>query len=478
MDRRRVIVGAAAAAAGVFAGPVSARDAREDARLLREIYGALHPGLLRYQSAGEVEARFAALERELASAADLRARFHALTRLTAQVRCGHTFPNPSNQSDAALAALRDGRRGLPFEFRWIGSAMGVTRDLSAERVFAPGSIVTAVDGVSTGALLARLLPLTRADGSNDGKRRSLLELRGRERHETLDLHLPLVLPGLGGEAVFRTGDGRRVRARLLDAAERAAARAPRPDGGAPPWTFAVDGEGVARLTMEDWAVYNSKFDWRAWLEERLDALSAERARALVIDLRGNEGGLDCGNPILARLIREDLPLPQDQRFTRYRRAPDALRPYLDTYNRNFFDWGDAVEGPDERGFFRRKPQGEADRVIRPQGRPFRGPVAVLCDASNSSATFNFAALARRAGLARLVGGTTGGNLRGINGSAYFFVRLPASGLEVDLPLVAAFPEGDPPDAGLAPDVRVTLRRSDLTGGDRVLGIAKRLLLEG
>ena len=59
---------------------------------------------------------------------------------------------------------------------------------------------------------------------------------------------------------------------------------------------------------------------------------------------------------------------------------------------------------------------------------------------------------------------TGGNQRGINGGAFFFVRLPASGIEFDLPLIGYFPPGLPPDAGLYPDVLVPRRPADIAAG--------------
>ena len=90
------------------------------------------------------------------------------------------------------------------------------------------------------------------------------------------------------------------------------------------------------------------------------------------------------------------------------------------------------------------------------------PVAILTSAVNSSATFQFAQRAQRNGLAKLYGGTTGGNRRGINGGCFFFVRLPASGLEFDLPLVGYFPAGRQPDAGLAPDIAVAPTLADIT----------------
>ncbi|MCS3810253.1 hypothetical protein FHY19_003321 [Xanthomonas arboricola] len=61
-----------------------------------------------------------------------------------------------------------------------------------------------------------------------------------------------------------------------------------------------------------------------------------------------------------------------------------------------------------------------------------GRVFVLTSADNSSATFEFARQLQRNGLATLVGQPTGGNLRGINGGAFFFLHLPNSHIEVDL----------------------------------------------
>jgi C-terminal processing protease CtpA/Prc len=106
------------------------------------------------------------------------------------------------------------------------------------------------------------------------------------------------------------------------------------------------------------------------------------------------------------------------------------------------------------------------------------PMAVLTSPQNSSATFQFASLVRDTGLGTLIGETTGGNQRGINGGAFFFARLPESGIEFDVPLVGFFPEGStPPDAGLAPDIRSRQSVQDIvSGNDRPLNTAIAHLL--
>ena len=63
-----------------------------------------------------------------------------------------------------------------------------------------------------------------------------------------------------------------------------------------------------------------------------------------------------------------------------------------------------------------------------------------------------------------VGQATGGNQRGINGGAFFFLRLPNSKLGLDVPLIASFPPGDVPDAGIMPDIAVVPSAEDIAAG--------------
>jgi acetyl esterase/lipase len=90
-------------------------------------------------------------------------------------------------------------------------------------------------------------------------------------------------------------------------------------------------------------------------------------------------------------------------------------------------------------------------------------VWVLVGGVNSSATFEFASAVQRHRLGTLVGQPTGGNQRGITGGAFFFMRLPHSGIEVDVPLIGQFPvtQTPLPDAGLTPDVLVPTTAADI-----------------
>lgn len=484
LNRRRLLQFSAGLALGAatpgWADTIT-DDWSGDVAILRQAWETMHPGVYRYNTKAELSARLDSLARAWAAPGSFRDRFLALTRVTASLKCGHTYPSPYNSSDATVARIYPDRALVPFLFRWIDNRMVVIRDDSGEGLFPRGTVIVAIDGVATKDLLAQLTPLARADGSNLAKRISLMEARGEDRYETFDIHLPLVLP-LKDQAAFTLADGRVVRAPLLTLADRRAGFSASVEVAkdANPWTLVKGEDGVHRLTMPGWALYDSSFDWRAWLGGVMDDLSGDGARGLIVDLRGNEGGIDCGNVIISRLIDRDLGLSRDQRWTRYRTAPEGLRPHLKTWDRSFLDWGEAAVASQERpGFYRLTRYDDDSRgsLIRPEGRRFKGRVAVLCDASNSSATFGFNQTCKDNGLATLIGQTTGGNRRGINGGAFFFLQLPASRLEVDLPLIASFPATPQPDAAIEPDIAVATTARDIaTGRDPQVLAATQYLL--
>lgn len=445
-----------------------------DLALLGRVYALLHPGLLRYLPEGGFGVRIAQAQRWAGAPRSPGAFYLALARLTAAVRCGHSHPNPFNQSARVQAGLLARADRLPLCAQWLDGAFIVTDPLGSGVL--RGTQLLEIDGVPAATLFAQMLPLTRADGSNDGKRAALLGLYPGERFSAFDVFRSLLHPAAtpGGVGLrVRLPDGRRTTldcATLADGARGVPAREDRQHG----WRFAIDADGIGRLTMPDWALYNSRWDWRAFLDSCVDALVAERARGLIVDVRANEGGLDCGDVLLARLIGAPVAEPGIRRLVRFRETPLDLRPVLDTWDASFHSTGIGAAGPDAAGFY--ELGNAAGRTIEPRGPRFAGRVAVLVSPVCSSATFGFARLVRQCGAATLVGQTTGGNRRGINGGRYFFLRLPGTGFEVDVPLVGYFPTTPEPDAGIVPDLVVPVRRDDLAAGrDRALEQARRVV---
>jgi hypothetical protein len=470
---------------------LSSAELLADVAILRRAYTEMHPGLLRYNTPEQVEASFRALEAEFARDRPLGEAYRALSVFLAGVRCGHTYANFYNQPKDVAAALFQRQTRVPFRFRWLGRRMIVTRSLAAAAPLRPGTEVLAIDGVPVGVILDSLMQVSRADGGNDAKRAANLEVTGADRWEAFDIYHPLFFPKSGPRLRLDVlAPGAKVRSVLGvdaqgDEQRLEQHRASRPSAGvdtAAAFTLTYPTPRTAVLRMPTWALYDSKWDWQGYLQRAFEELDRRKVTGLVLDLRDNEGGLDVGNVILAHLTPAELRLPQYERRVRYRRAPADLVPYLDTWDRSFLDWGDAAVGPNGSMFYRLTRYDDdatgAD-VIRPAAPRFGGQVLVLVGAGNSSATFQFAQVVQRERFGRLVGQPTGGNQRGINGGAFFFLRLPNSHLEADLPLIGSFATEERPDAGLLPDVRVTRTAEGIARGrDAELDAALSLLRSG
>ena len=475
-SRRAVLTGAATVALAPAAWGDELGDVSGDIAILRDAYETLHPGLYRYNTPREMGARFDALARAWSRPQTRAEAYLSLSRFLATVECGHTYANFYNQSEAVQAELFDAQRLLPFQFAWIDGRMVVLANQSTDARLARGAEVLSVDGRSTSSILRALMPYARADGGNDAKRRALLEVRGLDRYETFDVFYSLT---------HRPGASVRVRARppgssraetfdvaTIDLATRRSLLVAEPEENGPVWTLTYPRAQTALLTMPNWALYDSEWDWRGFLDQSFAEIAARNVTKLIVDVRGNEGGLDCGDLIAARLT--DTPIAREgyARRTRYRQTPERLNQYLDTWDRSFRDWGDDAV-PRADGFYDLRGEADVDQ-IEPRGPRFRGDVDVLIDSQNSSATFQFASCIKNNRLGRLIGAPTGGNQRGINGGAFFFLRLPASGLEADVPLIARFPLTPKPDAGIEPDVPIALTREDIAAGrDAALEFALR-----
>jgi hypothetical protein len=449
------------------AGALTAEQANLDVRVLKRVLLALHPGLTKYQTEAEWQDNLARFEVRGNAARTATEMFLAASELVASIRCGHTWTNIRNQSGAARAAIYDTPNKLPLHVTWVEGRWLVLASATAE--VQRGDEITHVNGIAASDMVTLVWPYLRADGSSDTKRFRQL---GHDRVDMsqLDITWPLLSPPQNGIYTLRgKRHGKAYEARV--AAMKLGARDAALKGlGVKPidesWSLVFQRDANGRAThavmrLPSFAFWNSKFDWQAFLAKSFAQLNTERVPQLIIDIRDNEGGDGAiGAKIVSYLLKAPFRYQSDQSITVYERVPYVLVRYLDTWDYSFFDRTGKVRpvtsGP-QAGKLEVIERAAGTRVVEPMAQPYQGKVVLLVGGENSSATFQFAWLAQQAKVATLVGQATGGNLRGLSGGELTWVRLPNSGVAVDVPLLATRFASDTPDRSVIPEVLVERR---------------------
>ncbi len=438
---------------------LSAEQAQRDLRILKRAFTDLHPGLYRYATPAQIDAEFSAAEEAVKQGSTRAQMFLLASRLAAAVRCGHTWASRYNQGKAIEEGLFARSDKLPLTLRFVEGRALITG--SSAPGLKAGAELLAIDGRPMADIVAALLPYLRADGQHEGAQaKRLSQLDSGPNGGAMDRLFPLRFAPQAGRYRLRVADTPGAAPRELDAP---ATSLPERDKALPPesaqWAFRVEGE-VATLTLPTFAFWRGEFKPDVFLARAFGAI--RNVPYLVIDLRRNEGGDDAiGRLLLSHLLREPASFPGYRVESAYERVPYALARYLDTWDFGFFDrTGQVTKGPGRNWQLPDRPGAR----VEPNALNYPGRVIVLVSAQNSSAGFLLARALKSTGAATLVGQTTGGNLRGLNGGQLAWITLPASGVGVDIPLLASLYPGDPPDAGVTPDVPVPPRYADAAAG--------------
>lgn len=451
----------------LLTAPVSAQTMlraqalQEDFTVLRQAYETLHPGLYQYVSKADMDRNFETCRQALNRDQPLSEAYLNVAKLTAAIRCGHSQANFWNQDEATQHALFDQKNCLPLYVKVIDQQLLVTH--SADDAVAARTEIRMINGVATRDVLAKLLPYVRADGSNDGKRRELLAITG-QKYEYFDIFYPLLFSRR--EATFdlelynfQTRTTRHVSISPVTRQERAARMTKKyPDALKPMAELAWLNQQTAILRINSMFDWNTKFDLTGFIENAFGEINQKRARNLIIDIRQLEGGNDkYGRQVVEHLTTKPITVKHLQNTWAYTSIDSSFNQYITNGSwSNDWKYRPATDFTrTSRGQFRSK---DADQpaVWQPAAEPFRGITYLLTSPVNSSAGFLLAEVIKNHRLATLVGQTTGGNQKGITAGALFFVRLPNSGIEVDVPLIGTgYDVADQlPDAGISPDVYV------------------------
>jgi hypothetical protein len=447
--------------------------AQADFDVLRRALEEAHGGFDRYATRAELGKRFDAHRARLTQPLSTPAFAGVLTEMIAELRDGHARLEYDSVTSAALAAARL----FPLRVALEGERLVVMyNDSPTDTTVRPGMEVVRVNQRPVAEILRALRPKVSGDGFIETGRsvrvaREFPPLYWLFVEQTSRYTIDLT--DAPGRQVSATLDGVLMRDRrntVNPVNAPVTASVARFEG--PPGNVALellDEATVARLRIR-------AFDGQTFLSTLDSAFRVLRDRgtkSLILDLRGNGGGVDeFGARLVSYFVNKPFRYFDHIHMT-------TIAPSFATWLPRTFESTKANTVPDPAGGFRVTTAGHSGvGEQKPAETPFTGKVIVLIDGGSFSTTADVTAQLRSMRRATFVGEETAGgyegNISGLNAS----IVLPNSKLRLRVMMYGywnAVAKPAMPGRGTLPDHVVMLRVSDLLRGvDPAMELARSL----
>ncbi len=467
----------------------SPEELEADFQILKKAYKSLHPGLYRYESESIIGNHFDDLECQIQTNRNLAETFLLFSKFLAKIKCGHTYTNYWNQSSLVKKLLFNQENKVPFTFKLVDNRMVITKNASGNDALNPGVEVISINGYSVSNIIDSLKLVIKKDGTNEGQQLYDMQLTGIGKYESFDIYFPLFFPPSDGQFEITLQDfeiktpktiivNGISRARRFERLEKRYGK--QIESYDDLWNFKILNSKTAYLHLGTFVTWKMELDWKQFLKEAFETIEKASIPNLILDIRGNGGGMnEVNDELMKYLVKEPIQLSGTKSLIAYEKIPHELDAYLSTWDNSFKDISGKVKAYGD-GFFIRKNTSFEGKKLSSTKKRYLGKTWLLVDAANSSATFFLAKICKEHRLATLVGETTGGNLKGTTGGQLFFLNLPNSKIEMDIPLIADYPLTEQPDKGLEPDIMVKTSIEHIANGvdTQLEEVLKMILNEG
>ncbi len=419
-----------------------------DLELLRNAVHEAHPDPYRYHTKAELNALIDAVRDSIERPLDIVEFHHYVTTVLKAVgdsHCRAEWPKDHLQRQQTTAML------IPLRIRILPDGIYLEEELKGFRSIPLGSRILSINGHAMEEVVRTMMATVVTDGANRTYAERMVERDFPQLYHdfveqpnsflvkyTTPDKLPgeQVVFGMTGTEIDRTR--KPVGASLL------------------PWGSTWDPErGVVWVTMRTLDVDSlGRAAQRPdrFLQGVLSEANRNKARTLVIDLRGASGGeLAMAELVFASIAKTPFRMLNDMIVRSI--SPPASRPGHEVPT-DFYASTNSRYRVGAQGTYRVPETDERLAEHLPMTGAFQGKVYVICDGATRDAAAYVVMMARRERRARVVGEETGTNAFGSTGGAEWVVTAPGSGMRFHIPLLKYVPAGrgeGPMDRGEQPN---------------------------
>ncbi|TLV03503.1 S41 family peptidase [Dyadobacter luticola] len=223
-------------------------------------------------------------------------------------------------------------------------------------------------------------------------------------------------------------------------------------------------DSVARLRIATFYPAEGNKHFRRFLDSAFAQIAQHPTRRLIIDVRGNEGGNDAlGKDLFAHIARQDFRY-YDRIEVKVKRKKDVPAKGL-AYLPRFIGLARLFIKKENNQLLFKKHQNLG--LHHPHQKAYTRNVVFLMDGLSYSVTSEFLAVARSENRGLFAGEESGGAYQGDNSGTFAIYKLPATGLDLGIPLAGYYMAAKSETGvhrGIMPDVVIRPSREDLLSG--------------